>query len=110
MVDRRGQLALTTEFTAEVVLSAGGVGVNGNGMGPQPLRVMPDLDLVPGEDSQRDNDPRGNTGKPPRRRCPCRRARGAAPAGQQAGTGQDRPSEGGEIGISNVRKLVDALR
>src|SRR5947199_1703913 len=98
-VDRLGQPALTIEQLSEVGVSDGRVGVDRKGVGPQPPRVVPDLDLVPGEDSQRDDDTRGNAGNPPRRRCP-RRARGEAPAGRQAGADQDRPSGGGEIGVS----------
>ena len=108
MVDRLGQPALTIEQLSEVGVSDGRVGVDRKGVGPQPPRVVPDLDLVPGEDSQRDDDTRGNAGNPPRRRCP-RRARGEAPAGQQAGADQDRPSGGGEIGVSIGRNLRAVL-
>src|SRR3989442_1422291 len=80
MVDRLGRPALTIEQLSEVAVSDGRVGVDREGVGPEPPRVVPDLDLVPGEDSQRDDDTRGHAGKPPRRRCPCRRARGASPA------------------------------
>src|SRR5438093_1494264 len=108
MVDRLGQPALTIEQLSEVGVSDGRVGVDRKGVGPQPPRVVPDLDLVPGEDSQRDDDTRGNAGNPPRRRCP-RRARGEAPAGRQAGADQDRPSGGGEIGVSIGRNLRAVL-
>src|SRR3989442_3746947 len=75
-----GWPALTIEQLSEVAVSDGRVGVDRNGVGPYPPRVVPDVDLVPGEYSQRDDDTRGHAGKPPRRRCPCRRARGASPA------------------------------
>src|SRR5439155_220549 len=71
VLDRLGRPALTIEHVSEVVVSEGRVGFNRKRMGPQPLLVMPDLDLVPSEDSQRDDDPRGNAGKPPRRGATC---------------------------------------
>src|SRR5207249_3176144 len=56
MVDRLGRPALTIEQLSEVAVSDGRVGVDREGVGPEPPRVVPDLDLVPGEDSQRDDD------------------------------------------------------
>src|SRR5439155_1576348 len=51
MLDRIGQLALFMQNIAEVVPSDESIGVNREGVGPQPLRVAPDLALVPGENS-----------------------------------------------------------
>src|SRR5205809_53021 len=60
MLDRLGRPALTIEQLSEVAVSDGRVGVEREGVGPEPPRVVPDLDLVPGEDSQRDDDARGH--------------------------------------------------
>lgn len=56
MFDRLDQPALTIELNPQVVLRDDSVGFHGKDMGPQPLRVMPDVDLVPGEDSPRADD------------------------------------------------------
>src|SRR2546422_225351 len=52
MVDRLGRPALTIEQLSEVAVSDGRVGVDREGVGPEPPRVVPDLDLVPGERSE----------------------------------------------------------
>src|SRR3989475_1300973 len=56
MLHRLSQLALLSEHQAPAVLTDGGSGINRNGMAPEFLRVVPDVDLVPGEDSQPDDD------------------------------------------------------
>src|SRR6266481_3155331 len=56
MFDRLAKPALTIELDSQVVLRDDSVGFHGQDMGPQPLRVMPDLDLVPREDSPRADD------------------------------------------------------
>ena len=52
MLDRLGQLALLSERDSQGVLSGPRLGVEGKCMGPELLRVAPDLGLVPGETSQ----------------------------------------------------------
>src|SRR5438132_1460914 len=56
VVDGVSQLALLGESAAEVILGYRRVGVDSEGMSPKGLRVMPDVDLVPGESSQADGD------------------------------------------------------
>src|SRR3989442_4859803 len=100
MFDRFGRLLLISAHTTQIVLGDRRLGVYGKDMGPKSLRVVPDLDLVPGENAQPDDDTEGNAGKQPRCRRPCLRPPRASTAGQQAGVGQDRPSEAGQVGIS----------
>ena len=61
---------------------------------------MPDLGLAPGEDSQRDDDTCGNAGQGESCRCPCPRPARGSPGGPEAGAGQDRPSEAGQVGVA----------
>ena len=56
MLARLGQPALPSERSAPVVVSYWRLGIDGEGMGPERLRVMPDLDLVPVENSQPHDD------------------------------------------------------
>src|SRR5439155_514948 len=56
VLDRFSWLALLSESVAEVILGNRRVRVDSEGMSPKGLRVMPDLDLVPGESSQADGD------------------------------------------------------
>src|SRR5207245_4305412 len=60
---RLERLALIGERIAHAELSDGGFGVDGKGMRPELLRVLPDLDLVPGEGSQPEDDTGGKSGK-----------------------------------------------
>ena len=81
--DRVGQLALLSEDHAPVVVGDRRLWVNGQRLGPKSLRVTPDLDLVPGENSQPDENAGGKPG---------RQERSPSPPGEQAGTGKYRPS------------------
>src|SRR5439155_1661123 len=81
--DRAGQLALLSEDHAPVVVGDRRLWVNGQRLGPKSLRVTPDLDLVPGENSQPDENAGGKPG---------RQERSPSPPGEQAGTRQYRQS------------------
>ena len=101
-------LAPLTERHAQIELSRGGVGINGHRMGPQRLRVTPDPDLVPGEDSEPADDTYEKAGEreSPHPRC---RPPQDLPAGQQASAGEDRPAEACEVGVSirgNLRAVL----
>src|SRR5260370_15709709 len=91
MFDRLAKPALTVELNAQVVLRDDSVGFHGQDMGPQPLRVMPDVELVPREDAARAGDTHGDT---------CKRPPPRSPTGEDASPGQKRPSEAGQIGVS----------
>src|SRR5437879_12354163 len=78
-------------------------------MGPKSLRVMPDLGLVPGENSQPGDGTYGNACNRPGYRCPCRRPSRGSPTEQQASAGQDRPPETCQVGVSIRRNLRAAL-
>src|SRR3989442_5871907 len=78
-------------------------------MGPKSLRVMPDLGLVPGENSQPGDGTYGNACNRPGYRCPCRRPSRGSPTEQQASAGQDRPPETCQVGVSISRNLRAAL-
>src|SRR5438552_6253622 len=100
MFDRLGQLAPMNQLASEVVLSDYRVVASRKGMGPEPLRVMPDLGLAPGEDSQRDDDTCGNAGERENCRWPCLGPAQGLPAGPEAGACQGRPSEAGQVGVA----------
>src|SRR5439155_172007 len=100
VLDRLSQLALPSERQAQAVLTDGGSGINGSGMAPKFLRVVPDLSLVPGENSQAHKETDGTAGNEETR---------SVPAGEQAGTGQDRPAEACQVGISISGNLRAAL-
>src|SRR5438445_733787 len=51
VLDCLGQLGLLSERNAEVGVSVGRARVYRKGIGPKHLRVMPDVDLVPGENA-----------------------------------------------------------
>src|SRR3989454_1282622 len=55
MFDRFGRLLLISAHTTQIVLGDRRLGVYGKDMGPKSLRVVPDLDLVPGENAQPDD-------------------------------------------------------
>src|SRR2546428_565980 len=82
-LDSVGQLAMFAEGVSEVVVGDRRVRGGSEGMSPKGLRVMPDMDLVPGENSQPEEDAGGKPG---------RQERSPSPPGEQAGTGQYRPS------------------
>src|SRR5438128_2256456 len=73
VVARLSRLALLSEQNTDVVLGEIRFGVPRKNTGPKFLRVVPDLDLVPGENSQPDDDTYGNACN--RRSCqyPCLR-------------------------------------
>ena len=56
MFDRLGPLLLISAHKTQIVLGDRRLGVYGKDMGPKSLRVVPDLDLVPGENAQPDDD------------------------------------------------------
>src|SRR5207247_9073662 len=85
-----GRLALSDERTAQIAVSDGRFGDDGKGVGPKFLGVMPDVDLVPGENSQAHEDTDGRAAKEEARGVPTR---------EQAGTGYDGPPEPGQAGI-----------
>src|SRR5436189_6325509 len=70
-------------------------------MGPKFLRVVPDLDLVPRENSQREEDAGGKPGE---------QEGLSSPIGEQAGASQDRPSEACQVGVSISGNLRAALK
>ena len=61
--DRLCQLALISAHTTQIVLRDRRFRVRCKGMGPELLRVMPDLDLVPGENSEPEEDAGGKSGE-----------------------------------------------
>src|SRR2546422_507878 len=83
VADGVGQLPLLAEGATQVVVGDRRVRVDSEGMSPKGLRVMPDMDLVPGENSQPEEDAGGKPG---------RQEGSPSPPGEQAGTGQYRPS------------------
>ena len=102
VLDRLGRLALISAHPAQAELSHGSLGVNGQSMGPEFLRVVPDLDLVPAESSQAREKNDGEPGKHERWPSP--------PRGKQAGAGQARPSEACQVGIAISGNLRAALK
>src|SRR2546422_481239 len=56
MVDRLRELALNRHLVADLAVSDGRVGICGNGVRPECGGVMPDLDLLPGEYPERDDN------------------------------------------------------
>src|SRR2546426_11660780 len=101
VLDRLRELALPREREAQAKLTDGGSGIDGNGMAPKFFRVVPDADLVPGERSQAEEENNSEPGD---------QERSPAPSGEQAGTGQDRPSEACQVGISISSDLRAALK
>src|SRR5438876_128460 len=91
MFDRLGQLASLSERNTHVVLSERRLGVRRKGMGPELLRVMPDLGLVPGENSQAYEDADGRAGNDETPGAPPRELRGAH---------QDRAAYPSQVGIA----------
>src|SRR5439155_15269250 len=101
MRHRLSQLALLSGPPAPAVLTARGSGVNRNGMAPEFLRVVPDVDLVPGERCQAEEEKKSEPGR--QEREPSRN-------GKQGGTGQERPSEACQVGIAISGNLRAALK
>src|SRR2546422_840410 len=91
MLDRLHQLALPNERQAQAELTGRGHGINGNGVAPKSLRVVPDADLVPGESSQAKEEKKGKPTNPEKT---------PSPRGEQAGTGQERPSQACQVRIA----------
>src|SRR2546427_368333 len=91
VLDRLHQLALPNERQAQAELTGRGHGINGNGVAPKSLRVVPDADLVPGESSQAKEEKNGE---------PTNQERSPSPRGEQDGTGQERPSQACQVRIA----------
>src|SRR5436309_3279688 len=91
MLDRLGRLASLSERNTHVVLSERRLGVRRKGIGPELLRVMPDLGLVPGENSQAYEDADGRAGDDETPGAPPRELRGAH---------QDRAAYPSQVGIA----------
>src|SRR2546429_9990647 len=99
--DRLCQLALISAHITQIVLGDRRFRVRRKGMGPELLRVVPDVDLVPGEDSQAKEDAGDKSGT---------EERSPSPPREQAGTGQERPGQACEVGVSirgNLRAALD---
>src|SRR5438093_4477552 len=101
MFDRLGPLLLISAHNTQIVLGDRRLGVYGKDMGPKSLRVVPDLDLVPGENAQPDDDTDGTAGNEETL---------GAPAREQASAGQERPSEACQVGVAIRGNLRAALK
>src|SRR5437867_3510938 len=56
VLDRLRELAVPREREAQAKLTDGGSGIDGNGIAPKFLRVVPDANLVPGESSEAEEE------------------------------------------------------
>jgi hypothetical protein len=88
-----GQLPAILEYLAEVLM--GPARERGDrGMGPQRLRVMPHLDLLPGERGEGEHDERACSHEQPAGPCRlARRARGSPPGPSEPGPAEYGPAE-----------------
>src|SRR6266704_2777761 len=84
---RLGRLALISAHNTQTVLGDRRLGIHGKDMGPKSPRVMRDLDLVPSENSQPEDETYGNACNRQRCRCSCLRRSQGSPAEQRAGAG-----------------------
>src|SRR2546426_5896045 len=91
VLDRLRELAVPREREAQAKLTDGGSGIDGNGMAPKFLRVVPDASLVPGESSQAEEENNSEPGD---------QERSPAPSGEHAGTGQERPSKTCQVRVA----------
>src|SRR5437899_2878801 len=85
------QLAVPREREAQTKLTDGGSGIDGDGMAPKFLRVVPDANLVPGESSEAKEENNSEPGD---------QERSPAPSGEHAGTGRERPSKTCQVRVA----------
>src|SRR5438445_66167 len=95
------ELAVPREREAQAKLTDGGSGIDGNGMAPKFLRVVPDANLVPGESSEAKEENNSEPGD---------QERSPAPSGEHAGTGQERPSKTCQVRIPVCGDLGAVLK
>src|SRR2546425_6164229 len=98
--DRLCQFALISAHITQIVLGARRFRVRRKGMGPELLRVTPDLDMVPGENSEPEEDTGGRSGE---------QEGWPSPMGKHAATDYDRPAKACEVGESVNGNLHTAL-
>ena len=109
MLDRLGQAALLATHIAQVLVHHGRRS-DRQGVRPEPLRIAPDSDLLPGEGRQDRHDERGDTGHGERDGSAVLAALPHAPARQDPATRQHHPGEAREIAVTVGADLGAVLK